>query len=171
MRIATLVATASLLLTASALAQDVTYDYDKDADFAAVKTYAWTAGHNLSDDLNHKRIVGAIETQLAAKGLKQAAPGETPDVLVAYHAGVRQGDFQVSGTRGGLYRPGRWGTARVEQVIVGVLAVEVIDATGNDVMWRGVATKDLDPNASPEKREKNINKAAEKLFKNYPPKT
>jgi hypothetical protein len=168
MRVATLAGTAALLLSTTALAQDITYDYDKAADFAAVKTYAWTDGHNLKDELNHKRIVNAVDAQLSAKGLRKAEPGETPDVFVAYHAGVRQGDFQISGTGGGPYRPARWGTARVEQVTVGVLAVEIINPTG-DAMWRGVATKDLDPNASPEKREKNINKAAEKLFKKYPP--
>jgi hypothetical protein len=32
-----------------------------------------------------------------------------------------------------------------------------------------VVTKELDADASAEKREKNINKAAEKLFKKYPP--
>ena len=33
-----------------------------------------------------------------------------------------------------------------------------------------MASKEIDVKASPEKREKNINRAAEKLFKNYPPK-
>jgi hypothetical protein len=32
-----------------------------------------------------------------------------------------------------------------------------------------VATRDLDVKATPEQREKNINKAVEKLFKHYPP--
>jgi len=36
-------------------------------------------------------------------------------------------------------------------------------------MWRGTASKEVDAKASPEKRDKNINKAAEKLFRNYPP--
>jgi hypothetical protein len=32
-----------------------------------------------------------------------------------------------------------------------------------------MVSDDLDPKASPEKREKNLNKAVEKLFKHYPP--
>lgn len=169
MRVATLAGTAALLLSTTALAQDVSYDYDKTADFAAVKTYAWTDGHNLKDELNHTRIVNAVDAQLCAKGLRKVEAGETPDVLVSYHAGVREGDFQISGTSGGPYRPARWGTARVEQVMVGILAVEISSAKAGNTIWRGIATKDLDPDASAEKREKNINKAAEKLFKKYPP--
>jgi len=36
--------------------------------------------------------------------------------------------------------------------------------------WRGVASKTLDPNAKPDKRQKDMRKGAEKLLKNYPPK-
>jgi hypothetical protein len=39
------------------------------------------------------------------------------------------------------------------------------------IVWRGVAERDLNPGASAEKREKNITKATEKIFKNYPPKS
>jgi hypothetical protein len=36
-------------------------------------------------------------------------------------------------------------------------------------VWRGIATRDVDTKASPEKRDKNIARATEKLFRNYPP--
>ena len=168
MRTATLIAAAGLLLTISAWAQEVTYDYDKTADFSAFKTYAWIDGHRVPDDLNHKRIVGAVDSQLVSKGLREVEPGGNADVLVTYHAGTRQ-ELEVTGSGTGAYRLNRWGSARVAQVTVGALAVEVIDAKTKSVVWRGVATKDIDANESPEKREKNLNKVAEKLFKNYPP--
>src|SRR6267378_932861 len=41
--------------------------------------------------------------------------------------------------------------------------------TEKQFVWRGKASKTLDPKAKPEKREKNIAKAVEKLLKNYPP--
>jgi len=75
------------LVSATASAQDVTYDYDKATDFTKLKTYAWISGTNLRDECNHKRIVTAIDAQLTAKGLTQVASGANPDVLVAYHAG------------------------------------------------------------------------------------
>jgi hypothetical protein len=36
-------------------------------------------------------------------------------------------------------------------------------------VWRGTASKTLDPKAKPEKKQKNITKAVQKLLKNYPP--
>ena len=41
MRIATLIGTTGLLLTTTALAQDVTYDFARATDFTAFETYAW----------------------------------------------------------------------------------------------------------------------------------
>ena len=38
------------------------------------------------------------------------------------------------------------------------------------LVWRGVASKTLDTEAKPEKQEKNLKKAVDKLLKNYPPK-
>jgi hypothetical protein len=166
MRVVTLIATAALLLSTNAWAQDVSYDYDKSVNFSALKTYAWAPDGNIQDELTHKRIVQAIDAQLAVKGLHRGEAGTTPDVIVVYRAGVRR-ELEVNGY--GAYRLNRWNSARVEQVPVGAVMVEMVDAKTKNVVWRGVATKDLDLNASPEKREKNINKAAEKLFKKYPP--
>jgi Domain of unknown function (DUF4136) len=174
MRIATLVAAASLtLLTTTAMAQDVTYDFDKGTDFSQLKTYAWVRGTPVNDELNHKRIVDAIDAQLAAKGLVKVEAGANSDLLVAYHASFNR-DLQINGfnTGWGGYRfgPGRTGTARVDQIVVGTLVVDMVNAKTKTIVWRGVATKDIDTKASPEKRDKNIKKATEKLFKNYPPK-
>ena len=174
MRVATLVGTAMLaLLGSAASAQDVTYDYDKSADFTAFKTYAWVDGHNLPDQLNHQRIVEALDRQLASKGLRQVAPDANPDVLVAYHA-LFDKNVEIHGFSSGWagYRFGahRSGSARVEEILVGTLAVDIVNAKTRTTVWRGMATKNVDVNAKPEKREKNLDKAAEKLFKNYPPK-
>jgi hypothetical protein len=166
MRVAALIGTAALLLSTHAWAQDVSYDYDKSVNFSALKTYAWAPDGNIQDELTHKRITAAVDAQLAAKGLRRVEAGATPDVIVTYRAGVRQ-ELEVNGYTG--YRVNRWSSARVQQVPVGALVVEMLDAKTKDVVWRGIATKDLDVDASPEKREKNLNKAVEKLFKKYPP--
>lgn len=173
MRFAIAVSTAGLaLLGTTALAQTVTYDFDKAADFAAFKTYTWVRGTPLNDELNHKRIVNAVDAQLAAKGFTKVEPGANPDVLVAYHATFNK-NLQINGfsTGWGGYRFGgnRSGTARVDELLIGTLVVDMVDAKTRSIVWRGSATKEIDVKASPEKREKNINKAAEKLFKNYPP--
>jgi hypothetical protein len=45
----------------------------------------------------------------------------------------------------------------------------MVDGETRNIVWRGMATKELEAKASPEKKKKNINKAAEKIFRNYPP--
>jgi hypothetical protein len=166
--------TAMAVLSTTAFAQEVSYDFDKSADFSSLHNYAWVRGTPVNDELSHKRVVGAIETQLAAKGLHQADGRENADVLIAYHA-VFARDLAIHGMSSGWggYRlaPARSGTARVQQVVVGTLVVELIDAKTGSTIWRGIATREVDVRANPEKREKNINKAAEKLFKHYPPTT
>jgi hypothetical protein len=43
------------------------------------------------------------------------------------------------------------------------------DPKSKQLVWRGVASKTLDPKAKPEKKQKNITKAVTKLLKKYPP--
>lgn len=164
--------TAVAILSTSAAAQEVSYDFDTSTDFSSLHSYTWVRGTPVHDDLSHKRVVVAIESQLAAKGLHQADGRENADVLVAYHA-VFARDLAIHGMSSswGGYRLLRSGTARAEQVVVGTLVVELIDAKTGSTIWRGIATRDVDVKAGPEKREKSINKAAEKLFKHYPPTT
>ena len=174
MRIATVLTTAGLaLLGTITFAQSVTYDFDRAADFSKLTAYAWVRGTNLDDQLNHQRIVGAIDTQLSRKGLVRVGADANPDVLVAYHATFDR-DLQITGFSSGWggYRFGasRTGEARAEEILVGTIAIDLMDAKTGTIVWRGIASKDIDVKASPEKREKNINRTAEKLFKNYPPK-
>ena len=55
-------------------------------------------------------------------------------------------------------------------VYVGQLDLSFYDSAQKQLIWRGVATKTLDPKAKPEKKEKNVAKAVAKLLKNFPPK-
>jgi hypothetical protein len=55
-------------------------------------------------------------------------------------------------------------------VYVGQLDLSMYEPNDKKLVWRGAATKSLDPKAKPEKKEKNIAKAVAKLLKNYPPK-
>jgi hypothetical protein len=60
-------------------------------------------------------------------------------------------------------------TSQTSTIIVGQLDLDMYDREGKDLVWRGTATKTLDPKAKPEKRTKNLKKAVTKLLKNYPP--
>jgi hypothetical protein len=165
-------------LPAIAFAQKTTYDFDKTAPFAQFKTYSMQDGTPTKNALVDKRIVAAIETQLAAKGFVRN--DAAPDVIVVFHVALDEEKDISSFSSGPMYGGygygwgGGWGTTttdvRVRNIIIGTLAVDMIDARKKQVAWRGLGTKEINPNAKPEKREENINKAVEKIFKNYPPK-
>jgi hypothetical protein len=177
-----LVAVVIALLVAPALilAQKTSYDYEKSANFAAFKTYAFKEGTKVGQELIDNRIVAAIETELGAKGLTKAE--SDPDVFVVYHTAFdKQKDISTfSSGYGGGYGPYGWGwgggwaggstQTTVRDILIGTLVVDMADARKGQMVWRGMATKEIDTGAKPEKRDKSITKAVNKIFKNYPPK-
>lgn len=178
-RLATAVA-AILLIPALAAAQKVSYDYDKGATFAAYKTYAHKAGTGVGQELIDARIVAAIDAELAAKGLTRVE--SNPDVFVVYHMAFdKQKDISTfSSGYGGGYGPYGWGwgggwgggttTTQVRDILVGTMVIDIADAKKGQLAWRGMGVKEVNTQANPEKRDKSINNAVKKIFKNYPPK-
>ena len=83
-------AIAILLTPALAMAQKVSYDYDKTANFASFKTYAHKDGTKVGQPLIDDRIVAAIDAQLAAKGLTK--DDANPDVVRRLSRRVRQAE-------------------------------------------------------------------------------
>jgi hypothetical protein len=43
------------------------------------------------------------------------------------------------------------------------------DSKNRDLVWRGLASKTINPKAKPDKQQKNLAKAVKKMLKNYPP--
>jgi hypothetical protein len=166
------------LLPAIAAAQKTTYDFDKTAPFSTFRTYALKDGTKTGNELIDKRLVAAIETQLAAKGFKRN--DEAPDVFVLFHIAFDEQKDISSYSSGPMYGGygygwgGGWGSTttdvRVREILIGTLAIDMVDAKTKSMAWRGLGTKEIDTNAKPEKRDSNITKAVEKIFKNYPPK-
>jgi Domain of unknown function (DUF4136) len=175
MRIATFATSVWLtLLGTMALAQSVTYDYDRTASFSNYKTYALTRGTEVTDELIDIRVVRAIDRVLVAKGLTRVEPTANPDVLVTYHASFEK-NLEITGSADG-WGPfglggGGLGSARIQPVVVGTLLVDISDARTNSIVWRSLAISDIKPTDKPESRDKKITKATEKMFKNYPPKS
>jgi hypothetical protein len=171
-------ALAALALPAIAAAQKTTYDFDKTAPFAQYKTYSMKAGTETGNPLIDKRIVASIEAQMAAKGFVKSEAA--PDVFVVYHVAFDEQKDISSYSSGPMYGGygwgwgGGWGSTttdvRVREILVGTLAIDIVDAQKKEMAWRGLGTKEIDTNAKPEKRDSNIAKAVEKIFKNYPPK-
>ena len=163
-----------------AMAQKTSYDYDKSTDFASFKTYTVKPGTPVGQQLIDDRIAAAIDTELAAKGLTKATAN--PDVVVVYHVAFdKQKDISTfSSGYGGGYGPygygwgGGWAggttTTQVRDILIGTLVIDLADAKKNQIAWRGMGVKEVNTQAKPEKRDKSITNAVNKIFKNYPPK-
>ena len=171
-----------LTIASSALGQDVRYNFDKDSDFSKFKTYKWVILKNATpaDDLTDKQIKEAVDAQLATKGLTKV-DGDDANLLIGYQAAIGTEKQFTSYDTGWGYGPGWYGrgwygsgggmtTGQTSTIYTGQVAVDMYNAAGHDLVWRGVVSKSLDPKAKPEKRQKNLTKAFTKLFKNYPPK-
>ena len=169
------------IVSSRAFSQDVRYNFDKDTDFSKFKTYEWVEikGANQPDDLTAKQIKAAVDAQLAQKGLTKVT-GDHADLYVGYQTAIgseKQFTSYNSGGwgygpgwyRGGWYGGGGMTTGSTSTIYTGQLVIDMYNPADHDLIWRGVVSKTLDPNAKPEKREKNLNKALTKLFKNYPP--
>jgi Domain of unknown function (DUF4136) len=162
-----------LLLTASsALSQDIHYDFDDTANFSQFKTYKWVTLKSVApiDKLTDEQIKAALGAALARKSLAKVDGDGAADLLIGYQT-TGQYQEQFEGSPGWSPGPG-WratGSGKAWTIYQGELAVAMSDATKHVLVWRGVASKALDPKASPEKRQKNLNKAVTKLMKDYPP--
>ena len=173
MRIVFAAVVALLLTPLATLAQKTSYDFDRSANFAAYKSYTLRDGTKVGQPLVDARIAAAIDMQLTDRGLTKADNGE---LAVVYHVAIdKQKDISAWSTGGGPYGwgwGGGWGTTdvRVSEILVGTLVIDIADTKTNSVVWRGMGVKEINTNASPDKRDKSVQKAVEKIFKNFPPK-
>jgi hypothetical protein len=172
-----------LMGVSSASAQDVRYDFDKDKDFSKYKTYKWVPikDAEMPDELTQRAITSAIDAELAAKGMTKTDT-DNADLYIGYQTALGQEKEFTSYNTGWGYGPG-WGGGwygyggmsstttygSTSTVYVGQLDLSMYDPAAKQLVWRGVASKTLDPKAKPEKKQKNIAKAVAKLLKKYPP--
>ena len=170
-----------LLATASSLAQDVRYNFDKSTDFSKFKTYKWVPIKEAAkvSDLVDKQVKDAIDTELATKGLSKV-DSDDANLYIGYQPAIGEEKQFNSYSTGWGYGPG-WGggwyggmgststSGSTSTIYKGQLALDMYDSEGHDLIWRGVVSKTIDPKAKPEKQQKNLAKAVKKLLKNYPP--
>ncbi|HMK22675.1 MAG TPA: DUF4136 domain-containing protein, partial [Terriglobales bacterium] len=95
-----------MALTLAACAPKVVIDFDKEADFAGYRTYAWETGTPVKNQLMDRRIIAAIDAQLAAKGFQKQVTD--PDLFVSYHAALNEEIYYNTSSVGVGYGPS-WG--------------------------------------------------------------
>ena len=171
----------TLMLAAGSVAQDVRYNFDKNADFSKFKTYKWVPIKDAVkvNDLVDKQIKDAVDAELATKGLTKVE-GDDANLYIGYQPAVGEEKQFNSYSTGYGYGPG-WGggwyggmgttttSGSTSTIYKGQLDLDMYDSAAHDLVWRGVVSKTIDPKAKPEKQQKNLAKAVQKLLINYPP--
>jgi Domain of unknown function (DUF4136) len=169
-----ILASSLLLLPALAAAQDVKVDFDKAFNFATVKTYAIKIGTAWGNDLSQRRVLTEFDSAIAGKGWKKVPEAQADIIVILNGATQKQHSATTfySGMGGGYgYHGfgGGMGTSQtvVDEFVVGTLVVDMFEAKNKTLVFRGTAQDELSDN--PDKNQKKLEKASDKMFKNFPP--
>lgn len=154
----------------------VATDYDKNANFNQYKTFAfYKTGIDQAEisDLDKRRILRAIESELLAKGFTKS---EEPDLLISLftkshqRVDVYNNAWGYGGWGWGGYGPWGWGNNMQPSVSTssqGALYIDIIDAKKKEMVWQGMGTGYLTQNM--EKKDERIKEFVAKIMEKYPP--
>ncbi|MCB0382661.1 MAG: DUF4136 domain-containing protein [Psychroserpens sp.] len=167
------------LLIVSCSSVRVAADFDKEANFDSYKTFAFfKTGIDKAEisDLDKRRILKAIESELLAKGFTKS---ENPDMLISIFTKSQQRVDVYNNAWGyggwgwgGRFGPG-WGWGWNNQPVVstqteGTLFIDLIDMEKKELIWQGMGTGFISQKM--EKKEEQIKKFVKKIMEKYPPK-
>ena len=150
-------------------------DYDKKVDFNQFKTFAFfKSGVDKVEisDLDKKRILKAIETEMLAKGFTKS---DNPDLLVNFFTKSReQVDVNAFNNNWGYgygygWNPYIWGGNRttVRTSTTGTLFIDLIDAKKKEMIWQGEGEGEIFKNQK--NKEERIGEFVKEILKQYPP--
>jgi hypothetical protein len=170
------IAAALSFVGAAAFAQDVKTDFDKSANFGAIKTFSVKIGTGWNNQISEKRVTDEITQTLTEKGWTKS--DANPDALVLLHGATETqktlNTFYSGGGYGGYGYRG-WGgmggmgtaTTTTSEYQVATLVVDIFDAKSKALLFRGTAADEISD--KPEKNIKKLDKATSKMFKDFPP--
>lgn len=168
------------LLAITLSARDkISVSYAKGFSFSQFKTYAWAQHGAVAHPLLAADIVGAIDQELAARGLQKVT--SNPDLIIQMYGALDDdmtmySNDPIYGATGGIppFDPGMNGPAFVGfygnttvTLRKGQMVVDLIDAKAKKLVWRGMATESV-ASHDPEKLIDEVNGAISKMFKEYP---
>jgi hypothetical protein len=154
------------------VAQSITFA--NGISFLNYKTYKWVTVPSTEqlDELTSNQLMGTIEVELAKKGLTRTQ-SDNPDLLIAYEIASGKGKQLKNLSAGAAYgsndgaSAGTTGT--VTTIHSGELALDMYDAAKRQLVWRGLISNAIEADAKPDKKQKHMSAAIEKLLKHYPP--
>jgi hypothetical protein len=152
------------------------------ADFAPglrldqYRTFDWGGGDSLpvgdprldQNPFFDARVRAAVELELAARGISRATG--SPDLLVHYHASVRQRVDVIRADEGrGYSSPPQGSSDRVLEYEEGTLIVDVAEPKAKAILWRGWSQTDVGGLLeNPREMEKRIRESVRLMMLKFP---
>ena len=133
---------AFVLMAAMAFGQDVSYNFDQQADFTKYKTYKWVEVKDSDkvDELTMQQIRSAFDKQLATKGLTKVDADaadlfvaiqvavNTEKQMTAWNTGYGMGPGWGGRWYGGYYGGSTMTTGTTSTIYIGSVALDMYDA-------------------------------------------
>ncbi|WP_299050312.1 DUF4136 domain-containing protein [uncultured Polaribacter sp.] len=171
-----LISLISLLVFSSCNSLQVFTDYDDKIDFNKYKTFAFykpEIDKAEISDLDKKRILRAIESELTAMGMVKS---EKPDMLVGIFTKSRERvdvnqNNNIGFGWGWGFNPwfgGGINNVNVSQYTEGTLFIDFIDKEKKELIWQGVGSGALRLQ-SKEKKEARIKEFVKEIIDRFPP--
>ena len=163
-----------LLVFTSCTTVRVATDYDRTVDFSKYNSYAfYKPGIDKVEisDLDKKRILRAIDAELAAKGM---AKSDSPSLLVSFFTKERErinvynNNFGWGWGWNPWWYGGYYGSS-VSRSTEGSLYIDLIDAKTNELVWQGIGSARLITNGDIEEKEERIREIVQEIIARYPP--
>jgi hypothetical protein len=170
-------------LSGCASGAKILYDYDRDADFGAYRTYNFFehAGPNTGDYQSFftRYMIDAITVEMEKRGYTKSAK---PDLLVNFNANlsdktkVSTSTVPVSGGyygyRGGYYSG--WGAGYgyatdtyVSQYTEGTFNIDIVDNARSQLVWEAIGVARVSDEVQ-ENLQQRVNEGVPKFFAGYP---
>ncbi len=167
-----------LLIAACDAPMSAGADYDASLDFTRFGTFAWeeaelhpTGDPRLDDNpFFDERIRAVVTAELAARGVRVVGIDDAPDLLVHYHASVRDRVEVYEVDRSAGYDVSDYGPGtEVYQYEEGTLLVDLVERESMRVIWRGWARADITRAIDDlEVMGQLLQAAAREMFSHYP---
>lgn len=161
-----------LLITGFIAAQDIKTNYMPGTDFSKYKIYKWVSINNTEqvDPIVVQQIKDAVDSQLTSKGMTKT-DDDKADMYVGIQTSIaQQQQWNAYGTGGGWRFGGGMASATSSTIQIGTLVVDFYDPATKQLVWRGVATKTLNPSKNAQTNLNRVNQGVAKLLKGFPPK-
>lgn len=151
----------------------VVVDYDSKTDFSNYRTFNFFPSIDSGlNDLEHERIVLALDSILPLKGLQRE---EEPQLYVNFYVSERITPSRSTlgigfGTGGGNVGVGISGGIPVGgNEIEQQLTVDLIDVRNDQLIWQGILNGRFKEMSSPDQKKAYYENSIAKLLKQFPP--